>query len=819
MASLRMTIAGELGDLPVRAAADVRSMRQVRRWSLILTAAVTVAALLPMPTLVGKVPWSEHLWILLLLVAGGAGALGLLAGVAFATRGGWAPILRSVEAGRRYGIYWRDATDGLFTVRVLPDGDFVYEGLNPAHEALTGLKHSDLVGRRPQDVLPPEIAAKVSAHYRECLEKQAPITYAEALELPGGLRHWETSLAPVRGADGAIELLLGSARDVTDRATMQAALLHGEERFRAVTELVPDILFTASLEGVPDYVSPRFFDYTGLPGTTRGLDLYTAIHPEDAQRIMGRPSDRTQPAAKTQIRIRGRDGAFRWFLIRVCVVEESEGPTLYGVAADIDDVKRSEEQISALNHRLTSVLSSISDCYYTIDRHWRITSINPKALEWFDHAPDAAVGADMRHRRHLMRDVPAAIREAFETGRPVHLERDSTVRRGRWVEIHIYPSPEGASIFFRDITERRIAQRQSEVARVLLQGSLDAMGAQIALLDETGMIIAVNKAWADVAAERGLAGHGIGRPYVEVCHEVIPELAEARVARGVRALLAGRQRTFRQSYVLTTPEGVRWRHLRINQFRQHSTTRLIAMHEDVTEIARAQAALRETSERLLMAQEEERQRIAVELHDSTSQHLVALGLGVTRLRRNLRSEPAVAPLLDDMSGLIGEALKEIRVFSYLLNPPNLERDGLEATLRRFVSGFGARTGLTTLFRPEGDLDGLDPLVQRAVFRVIQEALANVHRHAEANGAEVDLAVRVGELVLRVADDGRGLHGSGVGSPDETQLGVGIPSMRARVLQLGGTLSVTSDEAGAVVEARVPLAADHEPAILETEKSR
>jgi len=273
------------------------------------------------------------------------------------------------------------------------------------------------------------------------------------------------------------------------------------------------------------------------------------------------------------------------------------------------------------------------------------------------------------------------------------------------------------------------------------------------------------------------------------------------VARGLRALLAARRRSLEMAYVLTTPEGVRWRRLRINRFQHGHALRLIVLHEDVTEVARAQAALRETSERLLTIQDEERQRIAVELHDSTSQHLVALGLGVTKLRRTL--DASAEPVLDDMSGSIAEALKEIRVLSYLLNPPNLERDGLEITARRFVTGFGARAGLQTLFRVEGDLGGLDTVLQRAVFRVMQEALSNVHRHAEARGAEVDLAVRGGHLVLRIADDGRGIGPLDLGS-EGPQLGVGIAGMRARVAQLDGSLSIVGDGAGTVVEATLPL---------------
>jgi PAS domain S-box-containing protein len=738
----------------------------------------------------------------LLMAATAAATLGLLAGFGLAIRQPAAPPgPLQPDADRRYSAYWRDSPQGMFTIRVCRDGGFIIDGLNPAHERRSGLRHAQVAGRRLEQVLAPELAVAVAARYRQCIALGAPITYLETTDLPIGRRCWETSLAPLRGRNGEIEYLLGSARDVTEELAIRAALVDSEERFRGLAELAPDILFTGSLDGAVDYLSPRFFDYTGLPLSTRGHEPYSAVHPDDVARLVVKADASRERALQAQARILGRDGEYRWFTVRARVVDGTAGPRFYGVATDIDRLKRAGEEVEAVNAQLTSVLSSISDCYYTLDRDWRITSINPQAQAWFGAAAASRMlGSDIRP--DLKADLFEGMTRAFETGEPFHLERESSYHPDRWIEFHVYPSAEGAGIFFRDITERRQAHAEAEEATVLLQGSLDAMSAQIALLDETGAIVAVNEAWREAAAAVGLAGKSIGAPYLDFFRCMAPELDEAKVARGLRALLSERRRSFGMAYVLNTPEGVRWRRLRINRFQHGHALRLIVMQEDVTEVARAQAALRETSERLLTIQDEERQRIAVELHDSTSQHLVALGLGVTRLRRML--DGSADAVLEDMSGSIAEALKEIRVLSYLLNPPNLERDGLEVTARRFVTGFGARTGLQTLFRSEGDLASVDPVVQRAVFRIIQEALSNVHRHAGAVGAEVDLAVRGGHVALRIADDGRGIGLFDLGSETGAQLGVGIAGMRTRVAQLGGVLSIAGDEAGTVVQATLPL---------------
>jgi signal transduction histidine kinase len=218
-----------------------------------------------------------------------------------------------------------------------------------------------------------------------------------------------------------------------------------------------------------------------------------------------------------------------------------------------------------------------------------------------------------------------------------------------------------------------------------------------------------------------------------------------------------------------------------------------------------QAALQQASEKLLSAQEEERERIAIELHDSTSQHLVALGLGVARLRRLLGAGAGMEDVLDDMSSAVQEAVREIRVFSYLMKPPCLARDGLEMTARAFVKGFGSRTGLNALFHSEGPVDGVSADVRHAAFRVIQEALSNVYRHAHATGVEVQLAVRGGVFTLRVADDGKGFAPPADDAAAPVSLGVGIAGMRARVEQLCGELDICGAGPGTVVTARVPAA--------------
>jgi two-component system, NarL family, sensor kinase len=231
---------------------------------------------------------------------------------------------------------------------------------------------------------------------------------------------------------------------------------------------------------------------------------------------------------------------------------------------------------------------------------------------------------------------------------------------------------------------------------------------------------------------------------------------------------------------------------------------LSVFFNDVTEHRAAKTALDELAGRFLNLQDEERQRIAEELHDSTAQHLVALILHLIRLKQFVL--PEGHEVLDEAENSAEEAARELRAFTYLLHPPGLEQGGLAETVRAFASGFSRRTGLDTSVSMPDAADSLPFDTQRSLLRVIQEALTNTYRHAAASRVRIDLRVGANTLKLRVLDDGCGLPcGVRKAAEDGALLGVGITSMRARMLRFGGSLWLLSDPRGTMVVAIMPLA--------------
>ncbi|UVO26270.1 ATP-binding protein [Bradyrhizobium arachidis] len=199
---------------------------------------------------------------------------------------------------------------------------------------------------------------------------------------------------------------------------------------------------------------------------------------------------------------------------------------------------------------------------------------------------------------------------------------------------------------------------------------------------------------------------------------------------------------------------------------------------------------------LVSIQEDIQQRIASDLHDSTCQHLIAASLGLMRLRIGLADPVSTERLCDDVDASIDEALREIRAFAYLLHPQNLTVDGLKATVENYAAGFAARTSLRVTTRIASEIDRLPYETQRSLLRVIQEALTNVFRHAKATKVRINIDATNDHFRLTISDDGCGLSVHPARRDAKAiSIGVGIPAMKARLREIGGTLDIQPDPAG------------------------
>jgi signal transduction histidine kinase len=220
-----------------------------------------------------------------------------------------------------------------------------------------------------------------------------------------------------------------------------------------------------------------------------------------------------------------------------------------------------------------------------------------------------------------------------------------------------------------------------------------------------------------------------------------------------------------------------------------------------SQVEQRTAALRQLSSRLLSLQDSERRRIARELHDSLGQYLVGLKLNAHLLRKS----PEREELWSEADRLMEQCISEVRTLSYLLHPPTMDAAGFTSAARWYVEGYGQRSGLNVTLDAPPDHGRLPDAIELALFRVLQEALTNVHRHSGASSADVVVSQDAEQVILQVRDNGRGIpeemlnhfHKTGAGT------GVGIAGIRERVRELGGKMTLESNSSGTLVRVAIP----------------
>jgi two-component system NarL family sensor kinase len=217
-------------------------------------------------------------------------------------------------------------------------------------------------------------------------------------------------------------------------------------------------------------------------------------------------------------------------------------------------------------------------------------------------------------------------------------------------------------------------------------------------------------------------------------------------------------------------------------------------------------ALQNLSQRLLKVQDEERRRVARDLHDSTGQTLSALKMSVAVLEERLREKQSTSDVLSEIAALADQALQEIRTTSYLLHPPLLDEAGFTSAAQWYVDGFAKRSGIKVKLDLASAFERLPIAIETALFRVLQESLTNVHRHSGALEVSICFLQQAGAVTLEIRDHGRGIPTERLNRLREasSETGVGLAGMRERLNELNGKLEIESDAHGTSLRAIVPM---------------
>jgi len=245
-----------------------------------------------------------------------------------------------------------------------------------------------------------------------------------------------------------------------------------------------------------------------------------------------------------------------------------------------------------------------------------------------------------------------------------------------------------------------------------------------------------------------------------------------------------------------------------NELEERVLERTRELEERIARQERAEQALRGLSGRLLQIQDQERRRIARELHDSTGQSLAVLTMNLAKFSQEVEGfRPELARQVAESREIAQSVSDELRTTSYLLHPPLLDEMGLQAGLRWYIEGFKERSNIDVRLNLPENPERLPPDLELMIFRVVQEGLTNIHRHSGSATAAICLGNSIGKLTLEIRDQGKGMPTDKLaGFAGLGTAGVGLRGMRERIKGFGGELEISSDGKGTLVRAVIPFRA-------------
>ena len=348
----------------------------------------------------------------------------------------------------------------------------------------------------------------------------------------------------------------------------------------------------------------------------------------------------------------------------------------------------------------------------------------------------------------------------------------------------------------------------TDAATDTIQQLIDDLPEQIALLDSNCTIIAANNAWRDAAADYGYADLAPGHSFRDFCTR--PAAKGYKPAIAVNAALddifSGERRYWQHFYNGQNRWAGRDYQICLHRLSTAPRTFISVTRYDLTDILRGQGSQHADPTSRIAIQTAERQRVSRELHDSASQLLTSIGLVLGRLRYDLDDSKS-ACLLDEMQELLSETHREIRAISYLGQPPALENADLATALGLLIDGFGHRSDLKGSFEVRGMTVALPPETEAALYRIAQEGLTNIHRHAHASQFSVLLHFSASRVHLVLSDNGVGI------SADSSD-GVGISGMRNRLAELRGRLTIRDLSPGTAIIVSLPQTQSPTPRVVD-----
>jgi PAS domain S-box-containing protein len=604
-------------------------------------------------------------------------------------------------------------------------------------------------------------------------------------------------------------------RDVlqTDLKLLTTAMREGEERFRLVADAAPVLIWMSGPDKLCNYFNQPWLEFTGRPIELElGNGWAEGVHPEDLERCLDTYTKAFdgRESFKMEYRLRRHDREYRWVLDTAVPRFNRDGSFAgyIGSCIDITERRQAEDAIREGETRYRRIIETTNEGVWLLDSKLHTSYVNRQMAEMLGYEPQEMVGRsvfdfyfpeDVERKKQVLRGRQQGRREQL----------DERVRRKDaselWVQVAAAPvfkdngDFDGALAMMSCITERKAAEealRESEERFRLVANNAPVM---IWMSGPDTKPTYFNQLWLDFTGLsetellNGLAGIVHPEDYLQ-CHEVY--------CRGF-----DQRQPFRKECRLRRHDGqYRWMlDIGVPRFyKDGSFAGYIGSCIDDTDRKLAEVALTNMSRKLVEAQEQERARIARELHDDINQRLAMLAIELEQLQD---SPSEVRSSVQELRKHVTEISNDVQALSHELHSSKLEYLGAIGGMKSWCTEYGERQGIQIEFKSTQVETAVAHEVGLSLFRVLQEALHNAAKHSGVRRIEVQLREDAGEIHLVVSDLGRGFD-------LETAMqgrGLGLASMQERVRLVNGTIEIQSEPmGGTTIDVRVPLRLESAP---------
>jgi PAS domain S-box-containing protein len=685
---------------------------------------------------------------------------------------------------------------------------------NRAAEEMYGWKAEEVIGREVREVVrseyPEERRAEAFRLLSETGQWRGEVIHHRKDGTP---IHIEGNIMALKDATGRVTGYVFAYHDITERKRTEERL----REYEKVVEGLEEMIVVIDRDYRYLIANRAFLNYRGLESSQLVGRLVTELLDKEVfEKVAKKKLDECLQGrvVKYELRYTYPQLGERDLFISYFPIKGPDGiDRVACILQDITERKRAEEALRQAQARIESILNSVADTHILFDHDWRYLYVNEAAVRAIGRPREQILGRTLWEiypdivGTELGRQYRRAMEERIHESFDFHYRTLDT-----WWENRFYPAPEGLSVYATDITERKRAEEQLRQSEERLRQLAENITEVFWLTDpDKQKILYVSPAYEKIWGRPCESVYEQPTAWIDAIHPNDRDRVEKAVM--TQQVLGG----YDEEYRIIRPDGrVRWIRDRAFPVNDESgrVYRVTGIAEDITERKLAEEKLRATTEqlralsaRLQSAREEEGARIAREIHDELGGALTSLSWdleSVDKVISESGDQPRLQALrerIEAMLRLTETTISNVRRISAELRPGILDDLGLLEAIEWQAGQFQARTGITC--RCDCSLENLDLGREQstAVFRIFQEALTNILRHAQATSVDITTKVEAGEFVLKIIDNGRGItENERTGARS-----LGLLGMRERAHLIGGKININGVEGeGTVITVRVPL---------------